>query len=56
MTSINYNNNINNLNNEIQISLLTPEEKIKELKNILKEKENEIKIFDLDIIIKNKNK
>ena len=47
MTSINYNNNINNLNNEIQIALLTPEEKIKELKNILKEKENEIKILKI---------
>ena len=47
MTSNIYNNNLNNLNNEIQIALLTPEEKIKELKNILKEKENVIKILKI---------
>ena len=41
VTSLNY----NNLTNENQIILLTPEEKIKELKSILKDKENEIKIL-----------
>jgi len=40
-TSFNY----NNLTNENQIILLTPEEKIKELKSILKDRENEIKIL-----------
>jgi hypothetical protein len=43
MTSMNY----INLNNDIQNALLTPEEKIKELKTILKEKENEIKILKI---------
>ena len=36
-----------NLNNDIEITLLTPEEKIKELKTILQEKENEIKILKI---------
>ena len=36
-----------NLNNDIEIALLTPEEKIKELKGILQEKENEIKILKI---------
>ena len=38
---------INNINPEIQMILLTPEEKIKELKSIIKEKENEIKILKM---------
>ena len=36
-----------NLSNDAQMILLTPEEKIKELNNILKEKENEIKILKI---------
>ena len=35
------------MNNDIEITLLTPEEKIKELKTILQEKENEIKILKI---------